>query len=363
MEQVPEDELRSGRISLPDWPADGLEEQKECPTCGRGERTLMYTELRDVVFGCAPGKWSLYECSSCRSAYLDPRPTASTIHLAYERYYTHTPDRVEDESRLGWLRGLVRGCANDYRNRRFGSRLRPAITGAGAVLRLIPLLTEYIEKEYRFIPSRPEGGLLVDTGCGDGRFLEKASRLGWSAFGVDSDAVAVARARERGLRVEHGSIEDLVGRIKPVDAITMIHVIEHVHDPTSTLDAAASLLKSEGHLILETPNNLGPAHRRFGRHWRGLEVPRHLTIFSWGAIEQLLDQSGFDIVRRVNRLDTYPKNAAASLALKDGRDPYGAISWRIRDWAISIFLRVCWLVSEDASEYITVVARKRATDG
>jgi hypothetical protein len=72
-----------------EWPANGLEVVDRCPVCGEGEREILHQGLRDQVFYCAPGEWTLYCCRGCCSAYLDPRPTAETIYLAYRKYYTH----------------------------------------------------------------------------------------------------------------------------------------------------------------------------------------------------------------------------------------------------------------------------------
>src|SRR6516162_1065225 len=73
------------------WPEGGLENVPQCPICGRVERRVLHRNLRDRVFGCAPGEWELQQCSGCGSGYLDPRPTAATIALAYTTYCTHTP--------------------------------------------------------------------------------------------------------------------------------------------------------------------------------------------------------------------------------------------------------------------------------
>src|SRR5262249_43431730 len=35
------------------------------------------------------------------------------------------------------------------------------------------------------------------------------------------------------------------------------------------------------------------AHRRFGRFWRGLEVPRHLILFSRRTLEACTQKAGF----------------------------------------------------------------------
>ena len=70
------------------------------------------------------------------------------------------------------------------------------------------------------------------------------------------------------------------------------HVIEHVPDPLGTRTECRRLLRPGGRLVLTTPNALGMGHRRFGRDWRGLETPRHLQVFTPGALRALVDRSG-----------------------------------------------------------------------
>lgn len=46
----------------------------------------------DRVFFCAPGKWNLYRCLDCESAFLDSRPTQNSIVKTYSTYFTHEQD-------------------------------------------------------------------------------------------------------------------------------------------------------------------------------------------------------------------------------------------------------------------------------
>ncbi len=46
-------------------------------------------------------------------------------------------------------------------------------------------------------------------------------------------------------------------------------------------------------MVIITPNSDSVAHRRFGKYWRGLEVPRHIQIFSRKGLDTCLEKAGF----------------------------------------------------------------------
>ena len=57
-------------------------------------------------------------------------------------------------------------------------------------------------------------------------------------------------------------------------------------------------------------------------NWRGLEPPRHLTIFSWEAFAGMLHEVGFCELRRRYRHEMYLHLSTASRAIRDGKDLY-----------------------------------------
>ncbi|MDT8344353.1 MAG: class I SAM-dependent methyltransferase [Thermohalobaculum sp.] len=301
------------------WPADGLERQAQCPACGAADRTILHSGLTDDTFFSAPGKWCLWSCSSCRTAYLDPRPTPGTIGLAYRTYYTHgAGEGRPDYAALSALRKLRRRLANGYARWRFGARDLPASRLGVIAAYLVPGVRGVFANQYRGLPRRrPEGARLLDVGCGNGSYLDLACGCGWQAVGVDPDPKAVAAARARGFEVHHGGIEVFDGQSDLFDAITMSHVIEHLHDPAEVLRACHRLLRPGGYLWLETPNIASIGHRLFGPNWRGLEPPRHLVLFNHRALCRLLRHSGFAGVRPMPQRVAAPALYRASHRLRN----------------------------------------------
>lgn len=272
-----------------DWPAAGLERVEACPVCGGTKRPVMFEDLRDRIFFCAAGRWTMYRCGRCASGYLDPRPTPEAIGKAYEDYYTHHAAEAVAAHKLTTVLRIRRALANGYRNWRFGTELRPSSKLGPIAATAIPGMRRLLDRQFRHLP-RSQCGRVLDVGCGDGSFLRNAADMGWTAVGTDTDPLVVSNARKAGLDVRQGTIEEVDG---PFDAITISHVIEHVHDPVGVIRSCFARLAPGGTLWIETPNIDALGLRRFGPDWRGLEPPRHLVLFSRGALERVLRDAGF----------------------------------------------------------------------
>nr|WP_236599834.1 class I SAM-dependent methyltransferase [Ramlibacter alkalitolerans] len=314
------------------WPARELESPGRCPVCGTERRTLVHPGLEDGLFHCSEDRWDVHACTACGTHYLDPRPTEESIGRAYASYLTHAaPDDPRGRSPAASARGraarVLRALANGYRNARFGTRLEPQLPVGRYVVPCIPLLRDALVQQLRSLPLLPAGAQarLLDVGCGSGDFLQLARSAGWSVHGIDFDGVAVANARERGLEVRQGGLELLQATEAESFAwVTLSHVLEHVHDPVSWLQALHRLVRPGGTLWLQTPNIASLGHARYGAHWRGLEPPRHLTLWTLPTLRKALEQAGF---RSVQALRTPVLTAmevyASSEALRRGIDYAG----------------------------------------
>jgi 2-polyprenyl-3-methyl-5-hydroxy-6-metoxy-1,4-benzoquinol methylase len=278
-------------VGVCEWPADGLEKVEACPVCGAGGRSSLHAGLEDDVFRCAPGKWNMWRCDSCRCAFLDPRPSSSTLHMAYAKYYTHERSIRRDAP---WFQSVKRSMVNGYSSWRFGASVSASNRLGVFVGKALPFLAHIVDRTYRHLPllDGKRGGLL-DVGCGNGEFLKLAASCGWSVSGIDLDEQAVSVCTGQDLDVRRGSIDSLDDKKDAFDYITVSHVLEHVADPNRLLASCYRLLRPGGCLWIETPNIESLCHSRFGGHWRGLEAPRHLVLFNAPALEQSLASAGF----------------------------------------------------------------------
>jgi 2-polyprenyl-3-methyl-5-hydroxy-6-metoxy-1,4-benzoquinol methylase len=266
----------------------------DCRACGAPGKTL-YADLRDRLFG-APGSWRMARCPTpeCGMLWLDPTPLPEDLGLAYAAYYTHEPAAAGRSAAERTLRSWAK---QGYFSERFGYRVRAAwfkrlLARLGA---RSPELREYLDRMVLAQPPRADGRAL-DVGCGEGRTVETMAALGWDAEGVDFDAAAIARAAARGLRVRVGTVEAQGYPAAHFDAIGVSHVLEHLPDPLATLAECCRLLRPGGQLVVLTPNALCLGHRRFGRDWRGLEPPRHLQVFTPGALRATAERAGLRVL-------------------------------------------------------------------
>ncbi len=269
-----------------------------CALCGSNGVSI-YLEQQDRLFG-AGGAWNFKKCRNrkCGLIWLDPMPLEEDIGKAYVNYYTHAGTAAQGRIRpkkVGALKQFYRLIKRGYLAGKYGYERGAASFTArsvGKLLYLFPFRRSRLDAEVRFLRAVPQGRLL-DVGCGSGRWLEAMRELGWQVEGVDFDEQVVKAATDRGLAVRGGSLEQQNFPKASFDAVTLSHVIEHVPDPVRTLTECARILKEGGKLVLWTPNGSSLGHTIFRQHWRGLEPPRHLHIFSPGSMRALLNKAGF----------------------------------------------------------------------
>jgi SAM-dependent methyltransferase len=335
-----------------EWPAEGLE-RTACPVCGREEAKILYGGLHDRTFFSAPGTWTLRRCGGCASAYLDPRPTAEALPLAYRRYFTH----AEDPAAGAPGRGPRVALANAVLTSRWGYRARPAAPLGGVVARVLPGRTALVGRAIRHLGA-VAGGRLLDVGSGSGAFVARMAALGWNAEGVEPDADAVAVAHRAGLRVTHGTLADMASA-GPFEAVTLSHVIEHLHNPAEALEQVRALLRPGGVAWVATPNLRALGHRRYGRDWLHLDPPRHLVLFTPASLDELLRRCGLDPLPAPRPSPDAPAVFRASAAIRDGRRPDAGPAGRRRRLRALAFLAALREARDPCvAEEIVMLARR-----
>lgn len=138
---------------------------------------------------------------------------------------------------------------------------------------------------------------ILDVGCGSGTFLKVIKdKFNPIIEGIDPSSNAVEAGKENGLVIKKGFIKDIPAENR-YDIIYMLHVIEHLDDPTSELKYLYELLNHNGKLIIGTPNTRSLERYLFGKYWDGWDAPRHIYIFNTKSLKYLLKNIGFEEVQ------------------------------------------------------------------
>lgn len=231
----------------------------ECPACGSPD-LFPYRDVRDLRV--TQEIFHLLRCPQCGLVITTPQPPESEIGRYYE-----TEDYISHAAEARSLMDKVY-----YRVRLYM---------AGRKLRLI--------RKYTI------GKRLIDIGAGTGFFGAFLQQKGWlvRAFEPGESARDVAR-EQHGIEVE--DIPELFNQ-EPgsADAITMWHVLEHVHNPNQYLTTIHGLLAPGGRLFLALPNYMSTDCSYYKTDWAAWDVPRHLWHFHAYALERMLACNGFVI--------------------------------------------------------------------
>jgi SAM-dependent methyltransferase len=103
--------------------------------------------------------------------------------------------------------------------------------------------------------QKPQGGSVLDIGCGIGTFLSVCHRGGWQVTGVEPSAIACQVAkREYGLDLINESFSSAMFPGKKFDAVFAAQVLHHLPDPAAFAADIDRVLADDGVLILRTPN-------------------------------------------------------------------------------------------------------------
>ena len=164
-----------------------------------------------------------------------------------------------------------------------------------------PAAREYeAGRRLRWLLRTGPADTMIEAGAAGGYFVAAARAAGIHADGVELSASAAAFARNRlGVPVQAGPFESATFS-HPYDIVCAFHVLEHVEDPATFLDAARAATVPGGRLALEVPNISSAAFARLGAAWPHIQPDYHRWHFTPDSLRRLVEQHGF----RVETTDT-----------------------------------------------------------
>ena len=271
-----------------------------CLLCGSESAAALFP-FTDRLHRTTERCFTILRCGQCGLMRLAPQPTPAESLEYHPENYWFAPDattagRLEEAYRRLVLRDHARFVA-------------------------------------RALGDSAVRGRLLDVGCGGGLLLGMLRERGIRVVGLDNSAAAaqIAWSRQRVPSV-CGVLENAPLRDGVFAAVTMFHVLEHVHDPRAYVAAAHRLLAPGGRLIVQTPNAACWQFRLLGRFWSGLDVPRHLYDFRARDLRRLLESGGFAVLR-LKHFSWRDNPASLATSLAPGLDPMGRRTRRVPESA------------------------------
>lgn len=248
-------------------------EYVNCDLCGKDSSIHLF-QGKNCELG-RDEQYSVVRCTNCGLVYLNPRPSEAEI----ARYYG---EEYKPFQEIAGILGMIERIVVRVRTER---------------------LKKWVKK----------GGRILELGCGTGYYLASIRDTNlWEVAGVELSPYAANFARGKlGLPVSTGTIFDAAFPDEIFDAVIMRHVLEHVPNPSATMQEIYRVIKRDGRLILTVPNIETIEIKFFKASWHGWSLPTHFYLFSPETLSELLKKTGF-VVEKLD-YSALPNNWAGSM--------------------------------------------------
>lgn len=134
---------------------------------------------------------------------------------------------------------------------------------------------------------------LLELGCYHGDFLlSLKDDPRFEASGIDIDVAGLKIARELGLKVYEGTLDDVQFDDDSFDCVFASHVLEHVRDPIGVLQQINRILAKGGVLVVIVPCVSHIKAKIYGKKWKYYGPPAHLWYFSNQTFKLYLEKVG-----------------------------------------------------------------------
>ena len=232
-----------------------------CPNCNDKNISFVLSAKDYTVSG---EHFEIWECRNCTQRFTQNIPSKDDIGKYYqsENYISHS-----DTSK-----GLINSLYHRVRKHTLVQKKK------------------LIEKS-----TGKSAGNILDVGAGTGAFLHTMKTAGWNTTGIEPDDTARKNAAELH-QLELKNAESFFS-LEPssFDAITLWHVLEHVHALHEYIDQLKNLSLPGGKIFIAVPNYTSRDAAMYKEFWAAYDVPRHLYHFSPQSMKKLLSAHGLTL--------------------------------------------------------------------
>lgn len=232
-----------------------MPEYARCNLCG-ADKTTLVTDKTRFNTSCR-----FVKCSNCGLVYMNPRATKEESKAFYE----------------------------EQRNLS-GSTLTPEQYDKKFV-------TREVERGMRVGRFTSSCGKVLDIGCATGNFLRILKNKGWQTFGIEPHVTYSDYAKEQGLDIFTGTLDEKEFGEEAFRVITLFHALEHLSNPLDSLLKIKRWLVPGGLCFIEVPN-LNCLRRSMDKtYYQAHFQENHNYIFSKHTLKRMLEEAGFKVLQ------------------------------------------------------------------
>ena len=196
-------------------------------------------------------------CPDCDLIYVSPRPSYAEIHNLYRDDHAHTPAQTHIS------------------------------------ISQMPRL--YERHHLRIIKKFLKSGSILEIGAGSGTFLDEARNAGFTVYSVEPNYAQADFIRKKfSILCEESITDTLSFKTDKFDIIFHRDVTSHFYDPVGEFRRMYDRLHDSGILVFETGVY---GQNKYINLFINHQLPDHLFTFSDKSLNELLDRSGFRILK------------------------------------------------------------------
>lgn len=235
----------------------------ECPVCKDNQIHLAFSAKDNTV---SFKTFTIWKCDKCSLLFTQDVPGQDEIGTFYasENYISHSDTR----------KGVINSLYHTIRKFTLSSKLKLVNNETGI-----------------------QQGNILDIGCGTGAFLNTMKAAGWCTTGLEPDENARAKANSMYQLNAKPSDELFKLPAGSFNAITMWHVLEHVHQLHEYVSQLRHLITENGRIFIAVPNFTSYDAQHYKEHWAAYDVPRHLYHFSPQSMKALMKAHGLQVIK------------------------------------------------------------------